>query len=191
MKDLNPHMLRRRWMISVCACPDLSDAAKVVAYRLSEYWNAKSGDAYPSLSTLAKAVAKSVRAVQRAIDQLCGRGFISKSPPRRGRASNTYRLNLARDAASPSETLKSSRRRWKPKNPDSKRSANQNLQNWLNSVAVELGGPVEGQILLQSVSEIALQNVFWKSVNGDWDIKMSARAVFRLIHEQDDGDTTT
>lgn len=86
-------------VLTVCAMPDLSDAAKLVFIRLVDHRNARTGQCNPSYPTLAHGTGKSRRRVITAIGELEQAGLLTVNRSTggdpnaaRGYVSNSYRI---------------------------------------------------------------------------------------------------
>ena len=78
--------------------PTLTPIDKAVLGVLSSYVNAKSGEAWPSISTIADDLGMGREYVQRVVSKLKSRGLLSVTPRRneKGQTSSCYRLMLSR-----------------------------------------------------------------------------------------------
>ncbi|MCA3572748.1 MAG: helix-turn-helix domain-containing protein [Aestuariivirga sp.] len=87
---------RWSWLDQVSSDPALSALAFRTAYVIARYTNRQTGDAWPSLETLAKAVGATDRSVKRCIAELCDAGYLQKRRGGFGK-SNRYQMELPGD----------------------------------------------------------------------------------------------
>ena len=83
-----------QWLNAVAADPKVSAGAFRVAYKLSQHFNRVTGEAWPSLETLADAVGVNERTVRRCIDELCDAAHLEKKRGGDGRP-NRYWMKKA------------------------------------------------------------------------------------------------
>src|SRR5262245_206495 len=83
-----------RWLKQVDADSALHPTAFRLAFKISQYINRKTGDAWPSQATLATALGRTERAIRDVIEQLRARGHLAVEPGRGRHQSSHYRLIL-------------------------------------------------------------------------------------------------
>ncbi|WMT71074.1 helix-turn-helix domain-containing protein [Bradyrhizobium sp. Ash2021] len=88
------------WLNQVLADRSLPATAFMVAYRITQHINRKSGRAWPSQDTLAKATGLTVRSIRSLTDRLQEGGHLDIEPHRGRRQTNIYRLAIKRKPAS-------------------------------------------------------------------------------------------
>lgn len=170
MVDKSFFMQRRNWLRQICQLNSISSAQKLIAFALAEFHvNAKTKEAYPSHATLADALNLSVRTVRRALDELCDAGFIVKYPPRRGRASNTYKIAFSEDEAASMNMAKQLRQTAK-RNAKAKGVFEAKFCEWMERMANVFGGSVTGYGVLQQIGEENLRELYRQVVLKDLDL---------------------
>ena len=178
---------RRNWVKSIARRLDIHASVKVVAFVISEFCNPKTGEAYASIGTIAEASGLSERTTSRAISALLQQGLLSKRPPGKGRHTNTYRMRVTQAekvVELTRNTASQAKRAMKDKSAD--QSYVGRYQDWLKKIAEELGGRIEGFVILQKFTDNELREAFRQSNLTDQSIQEAAIQLARLATDRRD-----
>ncbi len=156
---------RRNWVKSIARRRDFHSSTKVVAYTISEFCNPKTAEAFASVSTIAEASGFSERTTSSAIRQMVEEGVLLKRPPRQGRNTNTYKmLHTQAEKSNELTKIKAKKAKSAIKGPSSDHSFANRYQDWMTKITAELGGTIEGFVILQEFDDDELREAFSQSI---------------------------
>jgi hypothetical protein len=84
-----------QWLEIVASDAKAASAARAAIILATKYINRETGEAWPSLDTLAKDLGANRKTAVRALNSLVARGHLAKEPGGGRRRSNTYRLRFS------------------------------------------------------------------------------------------------